>query len=79
MRELSQFKALEPGNGHGSGLLSRVCAEADRASVSLMLVADSERLGVWYERHGFGIVQLVPAVLMLRLPDGRRNREAKHS
>ena len=79
MREVSQFSADSTGLGHGSELLKRVCAEADECSMPLMLLADTDRLGAWYERFGFMALQLEPVTLMVRLPDGQGRREAERS
>ena len=52
LRELSHLSASIQGKGHGSELLRKVCAEADRCRIVLLLVA-GEGLAEWYERFGF--------------------------
>lgn len=53
------------GHGLGETLLRRVLRDADRAGISLSLVAkacgtmDQETLERWYERHGFVAGRLV--------------------
>jgi GNAT superfamily N-acetyltransferase len=52
LRELSHLSAAEQGKGHGTALMNKVCAEADRAAIVLLLTSKPE-LVEWYERFGF--------------------------
>jgi hypothetical protein len=67
LREVSHFESTEPGQGHGTALMSQVCAEADGARVVLILMPTSDRLTYFYARHGFKPIQAEPA-LMMRVP-----------
>lgn len=52
LRELSHLSAATQGQGHGSELVRKVCAEADRNAIVLILTAKPE-LVQWYEKFGF--------------------------
>ena len=53
--------------GHATGLLAKVCAEADKHGLSLVLCADPG-LETLYEKHGFSTIQTEPVRLMTRNP-----------
>lgn len=67
--EISRFTTpkQDRGKGHGTALLQAVCDEADEASKSLILLADSASLAMYYERFGFERMQDDP-IIMLRAP-----------
>lgn len=54
-RELTEFYVPEDkrGQGAGSALLDEVCAQADSENILLIVIADTERLALFYARHGF--------------------------
>ena len=56
------------GKGHGSRLMEAVSKEADKSKKVLMLLPDSEKLELWYNRFGFERVQAEPKILMMRNP-----------
>ena len=64
LREVCELKSERRGEGHGSKLIESVCAEADKAGVTLLLTADDKTLGRWYHRHGFRAIQEQPLVMM---------------
>jgi ribosomal protein S18 acetylase RimI-like enzyme len=70
VRELFRLQTREQdrSQGHAGALLSKVCAEADEQSVTLVLRPDSESLIPWYEKHGFDLIQEEPVLLMSRNP-----------
>lgn len=53
--------------GHATALLVKVCAEADRRGISLVLCADPGRESL-YEKHGFSTIQTEPVRIMTRNP-----------
>ena len=69
-REISEFNVPDAfrGKGEGSELLKEVCEEADAKGVLLILIADTQRLQLFYERFGFEVIQNEPIVLMMRKP-----------
>lgn len=52
LRELSHLYADTERKGHASALMRKVCEEADKSALVLMLVA-KEGMSGWYERFGF--------------------------
>lgn len=56
------------GKGHGSKLMEQIIKEADKAGKILLLIPDSEKLELWYNRYGFNKVQSEPVSLMMREP-----------
>lgn len=69
--------------GHASDLMKKVCDEADRHSITLVLFVDPfepsggvenheakhEMLVDWYSNYfGFTVIQKAPAVMMARMP-----------
>lgn len=52
LRELSHLYANVERQGHATELVRKVCAEADKNRLVLMLVA-VEGMAGWYERFGF--------------------------
>jgi len=57
------------GKGEGTELLKEVCSEADEKRIMLVLIADTEKLAMYYERFGFMAIQKNP-ILMVRSPAG---------
>ena len=53
--------------GHATALLSKVCAEADRRGIYLILCADPG-LESFYEKRGFSTIQTEPVRIMTRKP-----------
>lgn len=45
--------AVPTGQGHGSSLMSRICATADAAGRDLYLKSNTPASTVFYQRHGF--------------------------
>lgn len=77
-RELLDVEAADQGNGHASALMHQVTAEADRAWVTLILVArpfqdgmTQQQLERFYGRFGFAVIQADP-VIMMRSPERPR-------
>jgi len=70
-RELTEFHVPEEfrGKGEGSELMKAVCEQADEHHIMLILIADTEKLAMYYERFGFMAIQKQP-ILMARCPDG---------
>lgn len=68
--ELSELYTDEwhRGKGIANRLLDKICEEADRANMVLMLMPENDWLSVWYETHGFQIIQTKPQVMMARPP-----------
>lgn len=56
------------GKGQGSRLMESVCKEADKAQMMLMLLADNEKLELWYNRFGFETLEKSDKFLMFRKP-----------
>lgn len=71
------------GEGHASDLMKKVCGEADRHSITLVLFvnpfepsgeveyreAKHEMLVNWYSTYfGFTVIQKAPVVMMARMP-----------
>ena len=52
LRELSHLYANVERKGHATELMRKVCAEADKGRIVLMLVAKTG-MEPWYERFGF--------------------------
>ena len=75
VRELASLKSENQRKGHASALMHQVCAEADMAAKTLMLLVDqpegtepdNEQIKKFYSRFGFNVAQDSPC-LMLRLP-----------
>jgi len=69
IREVSHFhtRESERGQGHGTRLMKKICAEADHTRIVLMLTADSPKLGDYYAAFGFETVQMEPQI-MARAP-----------
>jgi ribosomal protein S18 acetylase RimI-like enzyme len=63
------------GKGQGTELLRRICAEADREGVTLILMPDNELLQKWYSKVQFSVVQTEPSVLMVRPPSEMETQE----
>ena len=68
-RELTEFHVPEEfiGKGEGSELMKAVCEQADEKDILLILIADTEKLELYYGRFGFVAIQKEP-VLMIRNP-----------
>ena len=68
-REITEFYVPEEfrGKGEGTELLKDVCEQADEKNILLVLIADTQKLGMFYERFGFSAIQKEP-VLMIRAP-----------
>ena len=58
---------LKRSQGHATALLTKVCAEADRRGISLVLCADPG-LESFYEKRGFSTIQTEPVRIMTRKP-----------
>lgn len=65
-------------NGHATALMHQVCAEADRATITLMITVkpfademNGDQLKRWYGRFGFIEIQAEPC-LMARSPQQSR-------
>ena len=58
---------LKRSQGHATALLTKVCAEADRRGISLVLCADPGVESL-YEKHGFSTIQTEPVRIMTRNP-----------
>lgn len=74
VRELVSIVSHDRGKGHASALLHQVCAEADRAWITLMLHVEPfaegmtlEQLTCFYCKFGFVKIQDAPC-LMARSP-----------
>lgn len=72
MREVLDVKSENPRNGDATRLLYQVCAEADKAFTTLLLMPaafdagmNTEQLEKWYAKFGFERIQDEP-VLMAR-------------
>lgn len=65
IREVSHFHTRESdrGQGHGTQLMKKICAEADSSRTVLMLTADGDRLGDYYARFGFETIQSEPQIM----------------
>jgi predicted N-acetyltransferase YhbS len=70
-REITEFNVPEEfrGKGEGSELLKEVCEQADQHDIMLILIADTEKLALYYGRFGFVPIQDKP-ILMVRKPYG---------
>jgi len=70
-REITEFYVPEEfrGKGEGTELLKEICTQADEKRIMLVLIADTEKLAMYYERFGFMAIQKQP-ILMARCPDG---------
>lgn len=78
VREVFDLKSGDPGKGHGSELLRRVCGEADRESFVLMLKVDQDdKLVEWYSRFGFKPASTASPVVMIRPPEPVAIRQRK--
>lgn len=68
-REITELFVPEEfrGKGEASELLKEVCNEADDKKLMLVLIADTERLALFYGRFGFEVIQKSP-ILMARSP-----------
>lgn len=81
LREVFDLKAETQRMGHGTALMQRVCAEADKARFVLMLLVDQDvdRLIEWYGRLGFqpALEGRQAPVVMIRAPGGAWGRLAK--
>jgi len=68
-RELTEFHVPEEfrGKGEGSELMKAVCEQADDKDILLILIADTEKLELYYGRFGFMAIQKEPT-LMIRNP-----------
>ena len=72
LRELIDLTASNPRKGHATALMTKICAEADRARITLLLTAKPFQDGMtdaqlrdWYARFGFQQIQDEP-ILMAR-------------
>lgn len=70
IRELTELVTLEAerGKGHASMLMQKVCSEADKAGLVLLLQPRSEvipqdKLLSFYEKFGFQVVQPNPIIM----------------
>jgi len=70
-REITEFHVPEEfrGKGEGSELLKEVCEQADQYDIMLILIADTQKLALYYGRFGFEPIQQEP-ILMVRKPYG---------
>jgi len=68
-REITEFFVPEEfrGNGEGTELLKDVCDQADAEHILLLLIADTEKMAMYYGRFGFVAIQDKP-ILMVRSP-----------
>ena len=68
-REITEFYVPEEfrGKGEGTELLKEVCDEADDKQILLVLIADTPKLAMYYERFGFAAIQKEP-IVMARSP-----------
>jgi GNAT superfamily N-acetyltransferase len=68
-REITEFYVPEEfrGKGEGTELLKDVCEQADQNKILLVLIADTLKLAMYYERFGFVAIQKEP-MLMVRSP-----------
>jgi len=72
-REITEFYVPEEfrGKGEGSELMKDVCEEADAKNILLVLIADTVKLAMYYERFGFIAIQKDP-MLMIRAPKNEK-------
>lgn len=85
--EITQLNTLntQRQQGFASMLLQKVCAEADKAGIVLLLhpkpyddaPLTREQLADWYSRFGFDVIQTHPATLMARPPGAQPRFKAK--
>lgn len=70
VREITCFNVPEEhrGKGEGTELLQDVCEQADIKGLTLIIIADTPRLQLFYARHGFMTIQDEPVILMMRKP-----------
>jgi len=68
VRDLRALKSDDPGSGHGTKLMQAIAKEADSCNMTLILIADTEKLEKWYEKFGFKTAQREPAITMIRVP-----------
>jgi len=68
VREIHGLASAEPGQGHGTKLMQSIAKEADSSKMTLILIADTERLEKWYEKFGFKTAQEKPVIMMIRIP-----------
>ena len=68
-REITEFNVPEEFRckGEGTELLKDVCEQADEQKILLLLIADTLKLAMFYERFGFVAIQESP-MLMIRPP-----------
>lgn len=73
-RELISMQSDDRGRGHATALMWQVCAEADRAWLTLFIKPEpfddgmpADRLRKWYSKFGFVEIQAEPC-LMVRSP-----------
>jgi len=68
-REVTELFVPEEfrGKGEATELLKDVCTQADDEKILLILIADTEKLALYYGRFGFTAIQNAP-ILMIRKP-----------
>jgi len=66
IHDLQTAKGMQ-GRGQGTQLLRKVCIEADKDGMTLILMPDTDKLEKWYTSFNFNRVQDSP-VLMVRTP-----------
>ena len=73
IRELSHLETLEAerGKGYASMLMQKVCNEADKSRIVLMLTP-TEGMTDFYKQFGFKVIQELPGKLMARVANARR-------
>lgn len=71
IRELSHLETpeAERSKGYASMLMQKVCNEADKNRIVLMLTP-TEGMDEFYKRFGFMTIQYVPTKLMARQANG---------
>lgn len=74
-REIYALQAGTKGKRHASGLLEKLCREADIAVLMLMVHVKAfesgmtdNQLELWYAKNGFETIQREPSILMVRIP-----------
>ena len=69
-REITELFVPEKhrGKGEATALLNDVCEQADQYDIMLILIADTKKLGLFYERFGFEVIQQSP-IVMVRSPN----------
>lgn len=77
MREIIDLVSSNPRKGHATALMTRLCAEADEARITLLLTPKAFQDGMtdvqlmkWYARFGFTAIQHDPVVMARQVFSG---------